>query len=401
MLRRIKRDVEQEIAEKIEVELPCTLTPKQQLFYSKLKNKINISDLVEKSHNNPENSVNLINLVMQFRKVCNHPELFHRSDIVTPYSFSSVPQSASPNYTPIIARYRNPISYTLPRLVYDECSSIVQPRQYLEIFTASNIDGGLASNHCFSFLQLTSLTPSQLSIFATKNIFQLWDDYLDIKLREESREFCSEVMKLLPRSHIALPKMNSYLIANTILSEFIKRPLERLDDFKWMFQRCLVMPKAYASPIDYYCNSSHFFISSIQHEQNSPICKSLLLGKSLKRGDYNNGYLTPIFSTYRSTPASIPEFNNLISDSGKLQILDKLLNQLKMGGHRCLVYSQMTKMIDILEEFMMFRKYKYIRLDGTSKLSERRDMVDDWQSKYVYRKYLFLTFSGRIFLCFY
>ena len=39
----------------------------------------------------------------------------------------------------------------------------------------------------------------------------------------------------------------------------------------------------------------------------------------------------------------------LVSDSGKLLALDMLLRRLKDGGHRVLVYSQMTKMIDILE----------------------------------------------------
>lgn len=41
--------------------------------------------------------------------------------------------------------------------------------------------------------------------------------------------------------------------------------------------------------------------------------------------------------------------NLLITDSGKLTVLDGLLTKLKMQGHRVLIYSQMTKMIDLLE----------------------------------------------------
>ena len=40
---------------------------------------------------------------------------------------------------------------------------------------------------------------------------------------------------------------------------------------------------------------------------------------------------------------------HIITDSGKLLVLDKLLTRLKREGHRVLIYSQMTKMIDILE----------------------------------------------------
>ena len=73
--------------------------------------------------------------------------------------------------------------------------------------------------------------------------------------------------------------------------------------------------------------------------------------------------------------------DNMIYDSGKMAVLDKLLAQLKMEGHRVLVYSQMTRMIDLLEEFMAYRRYKFIRLDGSSRISDRRDMVDDFQTK--------------------
>lgn len=71
----------------------------------------------------------------------------------------------------------------------------------------------------------------------------------------------------------------------------------------------------------------------------------------------------------------------LITDSGKMKELDCLLTRLKFQGHRVLVYSQMTRMIDLLEEYMAYRKHKYMRLDGSSKISERRDMVANFQTK--------------------
>ncbi len=71
----------------------------------------------------------------------------------------------------------------------------------------------------------------------------------------------------------------------------------------------------------------------------------------------------------------------MIYDSGKMVVLDKLLSQLKHEGHRVLIYSQMTRVIDLLEEFMSYRRHKYIRLDGSSRISDRRDMVADFQSK--------------------
>ena len=52
---------------------------------------------------------------------------------------------------------------------------------------------------------------------------------------------------------------------------------------------------------------------------------------------------------------TIPDRHSLISDGGKLTVLDGLLARLKEGGHRVLIYSQMTRMIDLLEEYMSHR----------------------------------------------
>ncbi|CAG9828434.1 unnamed protein product [Diabrotica balteata] len=80
MLRRIKKDVENELSDKIEVMVYCPLTTRQSLLYLALKQKIKIEDLLNytvgggDSHTVDKNfTSNLMNLVMQFRKVNNKP----------------------------------------------------------------------------------------------------------------------------------------------------------------------------------------------------------------------------------------------------------------------------------------------------------------------------------------
>lgn len=80
----------------------------------------------------------------------------------------------------------------------------------------------------------------------------------------------------------------------------------------------------------------------------------------------------------------VPEAKRLIYDSGKLARLDMLLQELKAGDHRVLVYFQMTRMMDLMEEYLIYRQYKYLRLDGSSKLEDRRDMVMEWQTRYMH-----------------
>ncbi len=55
-----------------------------------------------------------------------------------------------------------------------------------------------------------------------------------------------------------------------------------------------------------------------------------------------------------------------MTDAGKLFVLDSLLARLKAGGHRVLVYSQMTRMIDILEVGNFHRQNIFFRVNGCS-----------------------------------
>jgi SWI/SNF-related matrix-associated actin-dependent regulator of chromatin subfamily A protein 2/4 len=53
--------------------------------------------------------------------------------------------------------------------------------------------------------------------------------------------------------------------------------------------------------------------------------------------------------------------------SGKFELLDRILPKLKATGHRVLMFSQMTKLMDILEDYFLYKGYKYMRLDGATK----------------------------------
>jgi SNF2 family DNA or RNA helicase len=62
---------------------------------------------------------------------------------------------------------------------------------------------------------------------------------------------------------------------------------------------------------------------------------------------------------------------HLIEASGKLFIIDKLLQLLKANGHRVLIFSQMTRMLDIMQDYLGYRGYSYDRLDGSIRGEER------------------------------
>ena len=66
------------------------MTEKQKVLYNSIKQKLNnISDLF-KSTDSKLKVTNLMNLVIQFRKVCNHPELFERNIGKVPFTFKDI-----------------------------------------------------------------------------------------------------------------------------------------------------------------------------------------------------------------------------------------------------------------------------------------------------------------------
>ena len=66
----------------------------------------------------------------------------------------------------------------------------------------------------------------------------------------------------------------------------------------------------------------------------------------------------------------------LVSSSGKMVLLDKLLPKLKADGHRVLIFSQFTKVLDLLEELIEARGYGYERLDGNDRGISRQQAID-------------------------
>ncbi|CAN6164379.1 unnamed protein product [Urochloa humidicola] len=61
---------------------------------------------------------------------------------------------------------------------------------------------------------------------------------------------------------------------------------------------------------------------------------------------------------------------------GKLEMLDRLLPKLKATGHRVLLFSTMTRLLDVMEDYLVWKKYKYLRLDGHTSGHERGALID-------------------------
>jgi len=73
--------------------------------------------------------------------------------------------------------------------------------------------------------------------------------------------------------------------------------------------------------------------------------------------------------------------NDLICDSGKFQLLDDLLPQMKDNGDRVLIFSQFTMLLDVLQRYLKIRGHRFMRLDGQTPVQERQEMIDKFNKE--------------------
>lgn len=70
---------------------------------------------------------------------------------------------------------------------------------------------------------------------------------------------------------------------------------------------------------------------------------------------------------------------HLIENSGKMVVLDKLLRKL-YGEHRVLIFSQMTSMLNILEDYCNYRQFHYCRIDGETSIEDRDRQIEEFNA---------------------
>jgi E1A-binding protein p400 len=93
LLRRMKKDVEKQLPEKVEHIVECTLSRRQRFLYDEYINM----DRTQETMTNRD-FFSIMNVLMHLRKVCNHPDLFEPRTIESPFFMMSPLQFEIPHY---------------------------------------------------------------------------------------------------------------------------------------------------------------------------------------------------------------------------------------------------------------------------------------------------------------
>uniref|UniRef100_A0A061RSK4 Atp-dependent dna helicase ddm1-like n=1 Tax=Tetraselmis sp. GSL018 TaxID=582737 RepID=A0A061RSK4_9CHLO len=89
-----------------------------------------------------------------------------------------------------------------------------------------------------------------------------------------------------------------------------------------------------------------------------------------------------------------PSSDELKQQCGKLQLLDRLLTKLFAGGHKVLIFSQMTKMLDLLDHYLEESGVRAARIDGSVQWEDRKRWIKDFNSDPDLKVFLLSTRAG-------
>ncbi|CAN6557160.1 unnamed protein product [Malus baccata var. baccata] len=470
MLRRVKTDVVSELTRKTEVTVHCKLSSRQQDFYQAIKNKISLAELFDsnRGHLNEKKILNLMNIVIQLRKVCNHPELFERNEGSTYLYFSEIPNSLlAPPFGELedvhYSGGQNPITYSIPKLFYQEilrssetlCSAVQHGvykesfEKYFNIFSPGNVyqstllqeNSSSVGSGTFGFTRMMDLSPAEVAFLGTGSFMERlmfsivrWDrQFLDgivdslMETMDDDSD-CSYLESGKVRAVTRMLLMPSRSVTNFLQKKLATGPGDDpfealvvshsdrlLSNTRLLHSAYTFIPRTRAPPVNAHCSDRNFAYKIIE-ELQYPWVKRLFTGFA-RTSDFNgprkpetphhliqeiDSELTvsrPALQLTYKIFGSCPPMQSfdpakLLTDSGKLQTLDILLKRLRADNHRVLLFAQMTKMLNILEDYMNYRKYKYLRLDGSSTIMDRRDMVRDFQQRSDIFVFLLSTRAG-------
>ncbi|WAR02083.1 DOM-like protein [Mya arenaria] len=182
------------------------------------------------------------------------------------------------------------------------------------------------------------------------------------------------------------PKHPKYLWNQTsVLSDFIHTPEQYLEELQDVLERFVfATPPLQCPPIT-------------MHTSHPP---PSYLSREAARDALIRSELSPRTVNYHkiSTKMTVqfPELRLIQYDCGKLQTLDILLHRLKSGDHRVLIFTQMTRMLDILEAFLNYHGHRYLRLDGTTKIEARQHLMDRFNADSRIFVFILSTRSGGV-----
>ncbi|KAM0930186.1 hypothetical protein ACQ4PT_000972 [Festuca glaucescens] len=399
LLRRLKRDVEKQLPQKIEHVIYCRLSRRQRNLYEDF-----IANSETQATLTSGNYFGMISIIMQLRKVCNHPDLFEGRPIISSFDMAGINMQISSSVCMVLDKgpfcqadlsdmnlvfTQNEFNMTSWEM--DEVAALFSPgitsRGSGAEISCSYKDGQRSNGtNIFEEIQ-KALQEERMKEAKERAASIAWWNRVRCQKRPVYGTNIREVLTIRHPICDVFEKKNNpscHMDFSSSLADLVLSSVERFNKMLGFIESfTFAIPAARAAAPICWCKN-----------RNSPV-----LLKPAYREQCMNEF-SPILSPIR--PAIVrrqvyfPDRRLIQFDCGKLQELAVLLRRLKSEGHRALIFTQMTKMLDTLEEFINLYGYTYLRLDGSTQPEERQTLMQRFNTNPKFFLFILSTRSGGV-----
>lgn len=348
------------------------------------------------------NYMGMMNVLMQLRKVCNHPDLFEPRSVVTPFVLNRIAM-AVPSFVvgvntekdvfgSLSQHLMSPLwcgSFSVPSIAastaHDEVRSMalreLEDRMVgLESAEVESHGGAGAENNIPSALKKLLKELDETSTSHRKATIEFQRNINSLRCTSSPFPYSSrQVHALTVPQHPIYEQEEDFLSTPSHLLALRRTHQQRAEDVDELVKNFIFcVPKAGAPPpaLDVRIRDSY----------SKPLEEVLL--------EPIEEYLKPFRQAHTRLTSFFPDKKLVQFDAGKLQTLADLLHDLKRGGHRVLIFTQMSKMLDILEAFLNLNGHTYVRLDGSTGVERRQRLMDRFNNDPKIFSFILSTRSG-------
>ena len=400
LLRRLKKDVEKQLPQKYEHIIKCKLSKRQRLLYEDFMSRAETKDNLESG-----SLFKVLGVIMQLRKVCNHPDLFESRPIISPF-------------------LTKPLKIEIPKLIL-KFNEEEKPFKFVNLdligfnfiqneTKQSAYECQLIQELCYSDIEFKNILKKKpIDLIKNPKIkFPNMNFYLT-NLNSNEEELKNERIERLLKLN-KLKCENNYLVFGKDLVKSLS--IEMKNDLlikpnlkiwnktfsKKIYENIILTPEKRFDSSKEIIKNFTIYIPKVQTIQKITKCVSNLREEikeeeEIKKKELIFSSSTDIFrSGFIRSKMYFPDKRLIQVDCGKFFVLENLLRKLKQGGHRILIFTQMSKMLDILEEFLCMLNVSYLRLDGSTKIEMRQYLMDKFNNDPNIFVFILSTRSGGV-----
>ncbi|OWZ15312.1 ATPase and F-box protein [Phytophthora megakarya] len=401
VLRRLKKDVAKQLPGKFEHVITCQLSKRQRFLYEDFISRSSTRRaMFGRGKGRGANFMSMMNVLMQLRKVCNHPDLFEPRPIASPLDMLSIHVNVPSrcgylvdeivNEHPRVAlwsgsnlpglellrsekftskRRRDLFFYDVSAPLPDDTVATVPPAYVGKKDLVRRIMMLAAKRQAYwesKRASVSQLQKIQVGLYLDEPVFG------DALIRA-----CTMPTFISPAMEVHIHRTKPFLEARQptqALQDMVRDPEERLASLQSAVNKSVCyVPKARAKPARVIYGGGGFVYDD-----------SFVLSRKAQAEELDINYAQPVaqhilahyHNSFKRTQLFFPDKALVQFDCGKLQQLAVLLRTLKRGGHRCLIFTQMSSMLNILEVFLNLHGHTYFRLDGATKVDKRQMLME-------------------------